>query len=173
MPLVSKALHKQEIGYVAVAFDIASILIMIHMFSRLRSISSEYTSLIRQHQITMSDFAVMCANVQLDKYTQDARLIKMRVWLHFTKLLRLADEIKYAKYAENKQYMAELKEIRGEDSEVVDVTLSLATQPKYVQIFSMEQTQNQINTIKSKLQAGEYQNAEYFQKQEELEDLSE
>lgn len=121
----------------------------------------------------MSDFAAMCANVQLDKYTQDARLIKMRVWLHFTKLLRLADEIKYAKYAGNDNHMAELNSIRGEDSEVVDVTLSLATQPKYVQIFSMEQTQNQINTIKSKLQAGEYQNAEYFQKQEELEDLSE
>ena len=37
----------------------------------------------------------------------------------------------------------------------------------------MEETQIQINTIKSKLTAGEYQNAEFFQKQEELEDLNE
>ena len=37
----------------------------------------------------------------------------------------------------------------------------------------MEITQTQINTIKSKLTAGEYQNAEFFQKQEELEDLNE
>lgn len=37
----------------------------------------------------------------------------------------------------------------------------------------MEKTQTQINTIKSKLGAGEYQNAEFFQKQEELEDLNE
>lgn len=36
----------------------------------------------------------------------------------------------------------------------------------------MEQTQHEINVIKSKLGAGEFKDAQFFQKKEELEDLS-
>ena len=36
----------------------------------------------------------------------------------------------------------------------------------------METVQNEINVIKSKLAAGEFKNAQFFQKQEELEDLN-
>ena len=35
----------------------------------------------------MKDFSVMCRNVQLDKYTQDPILLKMKIWLHFSKQL--------------------------------------------------------------------------------------
>ena len=54
----------------------------------------------------------------------------MRVWLHFHDQLQMADEKKYGKLMDDKDLETKLKEIRGDDSKVLDVQLSLATQPK-------------------------------------------
>lgn len=88
----------------------------------------------------MSDFAVMCQQVHLDKYTQHITLIKMRVWLHFHEQLKMADDIKYGKLKNARKLEEELKKIRGDDSKVLDVQLSLATQPKIMQVKQMEAT---------------------------------
>ena len=74
-----------------------------------------------EHEITMSDFAVMCTRTHLDKYSQHVTLIKMRVWLHFHDQLQMADEKKYGKLMDDKDLETKLKEIRGDDSKVLDV----------------------------------------------------
>ena len=101
-------LHKQEVGYIVVCFDILGMLLMVFMFYKIEQLNREYLVTVDDNQITMKDFAVMCTNVKLDRYTQDSRLIKMKIWLHFTELM--------APYR-----------IYGNDQEVVDVTLSLST----------------------------------------------
>ena len=53
----------------------------------------------------------------------------------------MADEKKYGKLKNAKKLEEELKKIRGDDSKVLDVQLSLATQPKIIQIKQMETTQ--------------------------------
>ena len=73
--------HKHLLGFIIIMFDIFCTLIMLQIFRRLMTISEEYTNTIDDHEITMCDFAVMCHNIQLDKYTQNVPLIKMRVWL--------------------------------------------------------------------------------------------
>ena len=37
--------------------------------------------------IKMSKFAIRINELKLDKTTQDARILKMKVWLHFSKIL--------------------------------------------------------------------------------------
>ena len=76
----------------------------------------------------------------------------MKIWLHFTKQL-------------------EPHRIEGNDQSVVDVTLSLSTQPKLMQIHKMEMTQQATEKIRKNIKAGKYKGAEFYKKQEELEDL--
>ena len=42
----------------------------------------------------MKDFGIKIDDVKLDRYTQDSRLIKMKIWLHFTKLFLNKDLMK-------------------------------------------------------------------------------
>lgn len=92
-------LHKQVIGFILIMFDIVSTLFMMHVFHRLYVISEEYRDTINEHELTMSDFTVMCRNVRLDRYTQHPTLIKMRIWLHYNSQLKEADKKKYGKLA--------------------------------------------------------------------------
>jgi hypothetical protein len=56
----------------------------------------------------MSSFSVQIDNVILDKSMQDMRMLKMKIWLHFQKIL----------------------EKKSANSKVVDVQLSITTLPK-------------------------------------------
>ena len=40
----------------------------------------------------MKDFAIMCKNLKVDSHTQDLTLLKMKIWLHFTKHLQKATQ---------------------------------------------------------------------------------
>lgn len=115
-------LHKEEVGILIVLFDIVGIIITLVVFKNLKQANSDLLDIIDNNQMTMKDFTVYCKDVICDRHTQDSRLIKMKIWLHFTKLL---------------------KPHRLEDNQqkVVDVTLSLSTQPKLMQIFKIEKTQ--------------------------------
>ena len=123
--------------------DILSITIMIYVFKRLQSMNALFIDRVDANQITMKDFSVQVNNTVLDKYTQDIRLVKMKIWLHFTRRFR------------------EFK-LLDNDYEVCDVILSLSNQPETLQIFKMEEIQGEINTIKSKLATNEYVEAMYF-----------
>lgn len=84
---------------------------MLYVFNKLRRLNEEYIAIIDDNQITMKDFSVQCQDVPLDKYTQDIRLIKMKIWLHFTR--------QFAEYR-----------LEGNAYEVVDVALSLCNKPE-------------------------------------------
>ena len=109
-------LHKESIGILAVLIDAIGIMVMIYMVHKLEDINKDYIDIVDQNQITMKDFSVMCRNVNLDKYTQDPILIKMKVWLHFNQLMQ--------------EYKLE-----GNDQEIVDVTLSICSSPALDWIF--------------------------------------
>lgn len=79
-------------------------------------------------------------------------MIKMKIWLHMTKVL---DPHKTA----------------INDCEVVDVTLSLYTQASIQCVFKMQDLQVNINEINQKLRSGSYEKREVPDKQDELNDL--
>ena len=78
----------------------------------------------------------------------------MKVWLHFDQILQ-----------EHKEAVNKMQ--------VADVTMSITDLPKIKQVLIMQETQNKMNTIQSKLVAGDYKGAFYFEKKEELEDHKE
>jgi hypothetical protein len=62
----------------------------------------------------MKDFSVVCYDVKLDKFTQDPRIIKMKIWLHFRQML--------------KPYIKDVLEIKTKETfsnyhEIVDVEI--------------------------------------------------
>ena len=102
--------HKEKIGVVAVALDFASILVMIFFFSKIKAVNDEFSNKIDDLRVQMKDFGVILNNVKLDKYTFDSRVIKIKVWLQINELLK-DDKDKF------------------NDMKVIDITLSLYTQP--------------------------------------------
>ena len=91
-----------------------------YFFTRLDNLNTEFMDIISDHQLSLSDFSVVCRDVVLDKYTQHPLIIKMKIWLHFTKIL--------------KPYI-----IAGNNQEVADVNLSLCSLPKQIEIFKLEE----------------------------------
>ena len=69
----------------------------------------------------MKDFAIKIDDLHLDKFTQDIRVLKVKLWYHFSeKLLR------------------KLRTIEN-DHELLDVNLSIYSQPKIQCIFQMQE----------------------------------
>ena len=70
----------------------------------------------------MTDFGVFAYNLKLDKYTQDSRIIRMKLWLHLNQVL------KPFRSSNNKL-------------EIIDICLSEHTEPSTSLIFSMQKIQ--------------------------------
>lgn len=68
--------------------DIISILIVYYIFNKLKDINLEYQEIMDNNIIKMSRFAIRINNVRLDKTMQDSRILKMKTWLHFQKMLQ-------------------------------------------------------------------------------------
>jgi len=104
--------HKESIGVIVVVIDFISIIIMAFVFSKLSEINQEYLDVIDNALIQMKDFGIRINSLRLDKYTQDARLLKMKVWIHFHNMLYpFADE--------------------DNSMEIVDVSFSFYQQPGF------------------------------------------
>lgn len=131
-----------------VMFDIASVIILLYCFNKISVFNQEFLDIFDDSRVTMQDFALQCNNVLMDKQTQDSRLVKMKVWLHFNKIIQKACKANDSLF----------------DSKVVDVTLSITTQPKLQLIFKMEIAQSRINEIKTNMKMDVYQDDEYFER---------
>jgi hypothetical protein len=103
-------MHKYRVGVLIVSLDIVSILIMTFFFYKLKVINNEYLDIMDDMTVQMKDFSIKIDNVILDRYTQDSRVLKMKMWSH------MSDILKPKKTVDN-------------DMEVVDINLSLYTQP--------------------------------------------
>ena len=81
---------------------------MIYFFSKINVLNNEFLSGIDDLRVQMKDFGVKINNVKLDKYTQDSRIVKIKIWLYFKEIL-----------ASNKD--------KYNDMQCIDVCLSLYT----------------------------------------------
>ena len=67
----------------------------------------------------MKDFSVKIDNLILDRYTQDSRVLKIKLWIHFTDNM-LKDEVTL-----------------DSPQEILDMNLSLYTSANYQCLFEM------------------------------------
>jgi hypothetical protein len=107
----SLTINKLQVLELAVVLDIVSVLILLYFFNKINVINSEFLRVYDNINITMNDFTIQCNDVVVDHHTQDSRLVKMKIWLHFTKIIQQANE-------QNKSLF---------EHQVVDVTLSITT----------------------------------------------
>ena len=104
-------IDKDTILVWAVIFDGLSLCTLYYFFNKLEILNKEFLDTYDNYVIDMKDFAIQCTDVLLDEETQDSRLIKMKIWLHFT------DTLEFARKANGLEF----------SHEVVDVTLSITT----------------------------------------------
>jgi hypothetical protein len=124
--------RKSFILVLAVLIDFLSLLIMLHFFTKLEKFNGEYLKIYNDNNLTMRDFAIQCEKVVMDDSTQDTRLVKMKIWMHFTKILNKT------KYSDGTI-----------PHKVIDVTLSISTQEKLQTIFKMQATKARIAELKA------------------------
>ena len=84
----STRIHKEWIGIIIIICDVVSIGIMIYFFTKIRELNEEFLNALDDLKVQMKDFGVKIDDLRLDRFTQDSRLIKMKIWLYFTKLFQ-------------------------------------------------------------------------------------
>ena len=127
--------HKWHLGTFAVVTDIIGILVVYYVFNKLKEINLDYQQIMDNNIIKMSDFGIRINNILLDKTTQDKRILKMKLWLHFTNILEAH---------------------RSEDNtmEVADVQISDPESQKNNLLLRMQEFQTQIIDISGKFNSG-------------------
>lgn len=118
--------HKHDAGIFIIVFEILSILIISFFFKKLNQINNEYLDIIDDMQVDMKDFGIMFKNVKLDKYTQDKPIIKMKLWLHVQEVLKMKRSLQ-------------------NNMEIIDVTVSMYSEPDVQCVFRMQEVQLEIN----------------------------
>lgn len=136
MPYLEIKFHKLHLGTYAVMTDIISILIVYYIFNKLKDINLEYQEIMDNNIIIMSRFAIRINNVRLDKTMQDSRILKMKTWLHFQKILQ--------------PFMTQDNKM-----EVADVQISNSTTPKFFYLLKLSEFQIQINEVSTRLKSGQ------------------
>lgn len=61
---------------------------MIYFFTKIRELNEEFLNALDDLKVQMKDFGVKIDDLRLDRFTQDSRLIKMKIWLYFTKIFQ-------------------------------------------------------------------------------------
>lgn len=61
---------------------------MYYLFGKLKSINEEYLNILDNNVIRMKDFTIQVRRLRVDHQTQDMRILKLKIWLHFTELLK-------------------------------------------------------------------------------------
>ena len=102
----------------------------------------------------MKDFSIQVRCLDIDNNSQDTRVLKLKIWLHFTELLR--------KFRTDTNKM-----------EVVDVQFSLSKSEKHVAIFKMQAFERRVKEINNKIKAGEYSAGELYNRTNELKSIDE
>lgn len=130
----------------------------------------------------MKDFGIKIDDLKLDRYTQDSRLIKVKIWLHFTKLFQNKELMKdfTADDDEQDDESSDSSSQKGNEAgvninepqkkkysykihpihQVLDVCLSIYTQASIQCVFRMQEIQLETNEINNKLRTGGYKGEE-------------
>lgn len=145
-----KMFHKESIGCLVVSIDMLSILIMAMFFSKLNDLNEEYIDILDGMTVQMKDFAVRINSITLDRYTNDPRILKIKLWDHFNEKV-----LKKDRSLENYQ-------------ELLEININIYNQPSFQQILKMQDVQTEINSIQNNMSCGVYDNEEIHGKMNEL-----
>jgi len=132
--------------------QIVGILLIALFFNKINSINKEYMQLKDNLTVQVSDFGIMIKDLKLDKYTQDMRILKMKLWLY------IEDLMKSKKKNDNHLH-------------IVDICFSLYNEPDIHLVLYMQDVQQQINSIEDNIQKGNYDEFDQDEKKEELKEL--
>ena len=80
-------IHKESVALIGVICDMISICLIYYFFIKLKQINNEYLEIIDNNVIKMTSFTIQIDNLILDKTMQDLRVLKMKLWLHFQKII--------------------------------------------------------------------------------------
>lgn len=80
IPFTDTRLHKEVIGVFIVCLDFSTILVMMFFFAKINSLNNEFLANMDDLRVQMKDFGVKIDNVKLDRYTQDSRVVKLKIW---------------------------------------------------------------------------------------------
>lgn len=148
-PLSGEMLPKENLCVVVVVINILSVLIIVQVFKKIAENNEEVRNVLSNLRISMTDFAIKLPDVRIDRSSQNPAILKMKIWLRLTELLR---------------------EIKTEENpaEIVDITVNLAHLPAIAQILKMEGLRKKINEMQEKLIANVYSDAEQPHKHKEI-----
>jgi hypothetical protein len=74
----------EELRYFLLVFDAISISLIIYFFLSLKTINDELCQIMKKNFVKMSDFTIQINQLKLDKTTHDLRMLKMKIWIHFS-----------------------------------------------------------------------------------------
>lgn len=79
--------NRETLAIILVCFDFLGIYFMTYMVIQLKNSNDKFLKIIDKHQISAKDFAIELKSLKCDKHTQDPIILKLKLWLHYTKLL--------------------------------------------------------------------------------------
>ena len=101
---------KKDVLLIIAGFDLVSVLIMLRFACKIYSMNKERYEQIQDGSIQARDFTIQLKDVQLNKYTQDTRFLKMKIWLRFSQVFQ---GLAVSGKAEN-----------SEDAQVIDINFT-------------------------------------------------
>jgi hypothetical protein len=156
-PLVpSGYLHKEEVGFITVVTDIISTMIIYYMFNKLNSINDEYLEILDNNVIKMKDFSIQIKRLKVTSTTQDTRILKLKLWLHFSKVLEKFKD-----------------KLTSNQLEIADIQFSLTKRERHFALYKMQEYHTEKNEIHANIEAGSYIPTILWQRTKDLEKLNE
>ena len=92
--------------------------------------------------------------LDINNSSQDIRILKLKIWLHFTELL--------------KKFRTDTNKM-----EIADVQFSLSKSEKHVALFKLQEFERRVREINNKINAGDYSAGELYNRTNELKTISE
>jgi len=80
--------HKDNFGIWLVATDIMCICVITYFFGKIKELNNEYIEIIDNLSITMSDYSLQICNLKVDKFSQDPRILHMKLWIYINNILK-------------------------------------------------------------------------------------
>lgn len=125
-------MHKLDLGLMIVVIDIVSVLACHYMFSTLRNMNEDFIEIMDKHVIKKSSFVTTIKHLRMDKHTRDLRILRMKLWLHFNRVLaQQKQNIEIGIKSENQYHEEDVDPVILDSYTVADIQFSKSDQEKY------------------------------------------
>lgn len=123
-------MNKKRMLLCLVIFDTITAIIMIAYIRKLIELNRDKVKEIQHNIEEAKDSSIMIENIPIDKYSQDSRILKMKIWLQLKK---------------------QVEGLNGNNNQILDINLSPNKAYHLNFIFMMTDIQNKIQKIEAKL----------------------